>query len=103
VQLDEDPATGHWLGHSASLPVTWSPRLSVLVLHQAVALSSVVQLVYTTPLYLKGKTHWPLAVVQGARLRLSLEQAVSQSPQLLVMTLLAESTAVAHQGMGESV
>jgi len=80
----------------------------VAVLHQGLTLSTVVQLLNTAPLYLKGNTHCPLGVEQGVRPRSSLEQelvmeAVSQSPHLLVITLLDESTVVAHQGVGESV
>jgi len=108
VHVVKDPWTGQEAGHSPSLPSRCSPALSVAVLHQALTLSKVVQLVYTAPLYLKGNTHCPLGVEQGTRPRSSLEQelvveAVWQSPQLFVITLSDESTAVAHQGAGESV
>jgi len=50
-------APGHVLGQNPSEPVTWSPEAVTLVEHHGWDWSILVHCVYTTPLYLKGKTH----------------------------------------------
>ena len=95
------------LGQNPSEPSTWSPAAVTLVLHQGWDWSTEVHSVYTTPLYLKGKTHWaPDVAVQDDVDTVSAvhdeELVMSQSPQLLVTTVPSLDTAVAHQGTGES-
>lgn len=106
-----DPALGQVEGQKPYLSVTKLPPASTSVEHQAEDWSTVAHSVYTTPLYLKGKTQalpdsGPEAVVQeGTVMASSVQPEVAdteQSPQLLVMTLLLESTPVAHQALGES-
>lgn len=84
----------------------WVPASVVLVEHHENPLSTVVQEVYTTPLYLKGKTHSPASVVHELVEMVSDWQEdrdpVSQSSHLLVTTTPELSIWVAHQGVGES-
>jgi len=51
------PAPAHVLGQNPSEPVTWSPDEVTLVEHHGWDWSMLVHSVYTTPLYLNGKTH----------------------------------------------
>jgi len=105
-------AEGQVEGQKPYLSVTKLPPASTSVEHQAALWSTVAHSLYTTPLYLNGKTQalpvsGPEAVVQeGTVMASSVQPEVvetEQSPQLLVITLLLESTPVAHQALGESV
>jgi hypothetical protein len=105
-------AEGQVEGQKPYLSVTKLPPASTSVEHQAALWSTVAHSLYTTPLYLNGKTQalpvsGPEAVVQeGTVMASSVQPEVvetEQSPQLFVITLLLESTPVAHQALGESV
>jgi len=98
-------------GQKPYLSVTKLPPASTSVEHQAEDWSTVAHSLYTTPLYLKGNTHalpdsGPEEVVHEGTVMVSSVQPevveTEQSPQLLVITLLLESTPVAHQALGES-
>lgn len=111
VVVDDDPALGQVEGQKPYLSVTKLPPASTSVEHQAEDWSTVAHSVYTTPLYLKGNTQAlpdsgpELAVQEGTVMASSVqpeEVETEQSPQLFVMTLLLESTPVAHQALGES-
>jgi len=111
VVVDDDPALGQVEGQKPYLPVTKLPPASTSVEHQAEDWSTVAHSVYTTPLYLKGNTQAlpdsgpELVVHEGTVMASSVqpeEVETEQSPQLFVMTLLLESTPVAHQALGES-
>jgi len=111
VVVDDDPALGQVEGQKPYLSVTKLPPASTSVEHQAEDWSTVAHSVYTTPLYLKGNTQAlpdsgpELVVHEGTVMASSVqpeEVETEQSPQLLVMTLLLESTPVAHQALGES-
>jgi len=106
-----DPALGQVEGQKPYLSVTKLPPASTSVEHQAEDWSTVAHSLYTTPLYLKGNTQalpdsGPEEVVhEGTEMVSSVQPEVletEQSPQLLVITLLLESTPVAHQALGES-
>jgi len=109
VVVDEE--LGQVEGQKPYLSVTKLPPASTSVEHQAEDWSTVPHSLYTTPLYLKGNTHalpdsGPEEVVhEGTEMVSSVQPEVvetEQSPQLLVITLLLESTPVAHQALGES-
>jgi len=111
VVVDEVPALGQLEGQKPYLSVTKLPPASTSVEHQAEDWSTVAHSLYTTPLYLKGNTQaladsGPEEVVhEGTEMVSSVQPEVEetvQSPQLLVITLLLESTPVAHQALGES-
>lgn len=104
-------ALGQVEGQNPYLSVTKLPPVSTSVEHQAEDWSTVAHSLYTTPLYLKGNTQalpdsGPEEVVhEGTEMASSVQPEVvetEQSPQLLVITLLLESTPVAHQALGES-
>jgi len=106
-----DEALGQVEGQKPYLSVTKLPPASTSVEHQAEDWSTVAHSLYTTPLYLKGNTQalpdsGPEEVVhEGTEMVSSVQPEVvetEQSPQLLVITLLLESTPVAHQALGES-
>jgi len=106
-----DEALGQVEGQKPYLLATKLPPASTSVEHQAEDWSTVAHSLYTTPLYLKGNTQAlpdsgpELVVQEGTVMASSVHPEVAeteQSPQLLVITLLLESTPVAHQALGES-